>query len=475
METVRTRRCGESGQTMILMALLLGVVIGFVAMVADVGFMLYERRALQNAADAAALAGAQELGESPSAAVAMAQQYALANGVDATSADYTFLATTPYGGDSEAIEVVVTGKVGFLFGPVLGLGFGNVSARAVAGMTGGANYAIFVGPSCSDDDGDGEGELEGGNIFIDGAVYAADLEIEGDFVEVTRAVHYLCDLDVDADNPVFGSGPTQLSQEPPPPVSYTTYSDFDFAYFSYSDFNCTFSISGNLEIDEDTPEYWLNDDPDTGTLKPGTYCATGEIEIHGNDDGIVNGNVTFVSHEEIEFHSDVDNFNFTAFEKDVLAFTDGEEDGDGEGEIDFDEGPGVRSGQWFGMLLAPNGEIELKGENLTSTGTFLFAGEEIEIEGDSFDLTAYQDGVLAFSGGAEDGDDEGEIEIEGNDGQWTGMILAPFGEIELEGDDLTSSGTLLFAGEELEIEGDNIDLTAMTGPGASGITVRLVE
>jgi len=156
----------------------------------------------------------------------------------------------------------------------------------------------------------------------------------------------------------------------------------------------------------------------------------------------------------------------------VLAFTDGAEDGDGEGEIEFDGG--IQSGQWFGMLLAPNGEIEIKGDNLTSSGTFLFAGEEIEISGESFDLTAYQDNVLAFSGGIEDNDDEGEIEIEGDYGRWTGMILAPFGEIEIEGSDLTSPGTLIFAGEELEIEGDDVTLYGLSGAAAAGV-VRLVE
>jgi len=472
METAKARGHGESGQTLILLAFVTCALAGIVALVVDVGLMLSERRELQNAADAAALAGAQELHVSPSNAASMAQQYALANGVDPSDPDYTFVATTPYGGDPEAIEVEVTGRVGFLFGPVLGLNNGTVSARAVAHATANPNYVIFVGPSCSGDDLDGEGELDGKNLFIDGGVYSADLEIDGDSVEVTGAVQYLCDLDMDADDAVFGSGPTQLSQAPPPPVDYATYSDFDFAYFSYSDFNCTFSVSGNLEIDEDTPQYWLNDDPDTDTLKPGTYCASGDIEIHPGEDGTVNGNVTFVSHEEIEIHSDVDHFNFTAFEKDVLAFTDGAEDGDGEGEIEFDGG--IQSGQWFGMLLAPNGEIEIKGDNLTSSGTFLFAGEEIEISGESFDLTAYQDNVLAFSGGIEDNDDEGEIEIEGDYGRWTGMILAPFGEIEIEGSDLTSPGTLIFAGEELEIEGDDVTLYGLSGAAAAGV-VRLVE
>ena len=293
--------------------------------------------------------------------------------------------------------------MGFIFGRVLGLDFANVPARAVAGLTTPVSYAIYVGPDCSTNDLDGEGELEGGNLFIDGSIYAADLEIDGPVVEVTDAVHYLCELDMDAVNPAIGSGPTKLLQAPPVPVNYSTYSDFTFAYFTYADFNCTFSVIGDMEIDVLTPQYWLNDDPNTDTLKPGVYCATGEIDISSGGNGAVNGNVTFVSHDEIEVQPNV-SFNFTAFEKGVLAFTDGAEDGDLDGEIEFEFGT---SGQWTGMLLAPNGEIEMDGNFLVSPSTFLLAGEEIEIEATSYDLTAFQDGVLAFSGGAEDGDDEG--------------------------------------------------------------------
>ena len=44
-----------------MVALLLGVLLGFAALVVDVGMMYTEKAKLQNAADAAALAGAQNL------------------------------------------------------------------------------------------------------------------------------------------------------------------------------------------------------------------------------------------------------------------------------------------------------------------------------------------------------------------------------------------------------------------------------
>lgn len=54
-------RSGESGQVLVLTALVLAVVIGAVGLSVDIGFMMHTRTELQKDADAMALAGAQEL------------------------------------------------------------------------------------------------------------------------------------------------------------------------------------------------------------------------------------------------------------------------------------------------------------------------------------------------------------------------------------------------------------------------------
>ena len=69
----------EKGQTLIMFTLLLVVLLGFVAMVVDVGMFLHERQNVQNMVDAAALAGAQNLPDDSSGALAAAQQYAQLN------------------------------------------------------------------------------------------------------------------------------------------------------------------------------------------------------------------------------------------------------------------------------------------------------------------------------------------------------------------------------------------------------------
>ena len=50
----------ESGQTLIFVAVSMTVILGFLAMAADVGTLLHDKRDLQIAADSAAIAGAVE-------------------------------------------------------------------------------------------------------------------------------------------------------------------------------------------------------------------------------------------------------------------------------------------------------------------------------------------------------------------------------------------------------------------------------
>lgn len=66
---LRKLRKEEAGQALIMVALLIGVLGGFAALVVDVGYMYVQKSELQSAADAAALAGAITLGKTTSADV----------------------------------------------------------------------------------------------------------------------------------------------------------------------------------------------------------------------------------------------------------------------------------------------------------------------------------------------------------------------------------------------------------------------
>ena len=107
----------EDGQALVLVTLLMVVLMGFAALVVDVGFVYLTKTKLQSAANAAALSGAQDLpsaSTSKSTAIYCARQ----NGLKATqngvkeSGD-TVTATAPYNGDSTKIEVVCTRAVSY--------------------------------------------------------------------------------------------------------------------------------------------------------------------------------------------------------------------------------------------------------------------------------------------------------------------------------------------------------------------------
>jgi hypothetical protein len=108
--------------------------MGFTAMTIDVGIIYHERRSLQNAADAAALAGASDLPPTANAATATAKalEWATNNGyvdgVDGT----TMSVQTPYDLEDRNIHVKITRDTSFVFGRVLGLDTVNVTAEATA-------------------------------------------------------------------------------------------------------------------------------------------------------------------------------------------------------------------------------------------------------------------------------------------------------------------------------------------------------
>jgi hypothetical protein len=96
----------------------------------DVGMFLQERRDLQNAADAAALAAAQELPFSPADAVSDATSWAEKNGIGAGELEGVTVSTTY--ADDDTVTVAVKRDVPWLFARVLGRGSDTISADASA-------------------------------------------------------------------------------------------------------------------------------------------------------------------------------------------------------------------------------------------------------------------------------------------------------------------------------------------------------
>ena len=132
---------GERGQSLVMFALALMVMLGFVAMTVDVGLAFLEKRHLQNAVDAAALAAAQDLsfGESNAMAEATAYDYMDRNGYpDAAGIEVNIPPLYgPYAGLSGYVEVQGAEKAPVAFLTLFMDDALNVSARAVAKGTAG--------------------------------------------------------------------------------------------------------------------------------------------------------------------------------------------------------------------------------------------------------------------------------------------------------------------------------------------------
>jgi Flp pilus assembly protein TadG len=123
----------EEGQVLVLAALFMTVLLGFAAFVIDFGGMASTKRQLQNAADAAALAGVASLPDDEDAAAAAAYEYAEKNefGNPITMGAPAIDSSGP-GTGPNTISVAVSRTVDFQFGRVLGLTNRTITATAKA-------------------------------------------------------------------------------------------------------------------------------------------------------------------------------------------------------------------------------------------------------------------------------------------------------------------------------------------------------
>lgn len=133
----------ESGQSMVLIAVIMSILIGFGALAVDVGMMNNEKGKLQNALDATSLAAAQELPDK-SSALSVANEYIQLNGYEPSDITIDF-------SDTDNI-IMVEGykKIPLGFASILGIHDTNIQAKASAEkvkkpLGGPFDYAIFSG------------------------------------------------------------------------------------------------------------------------------------------------------------------------------------------------------------------------------------------------------------------------------------------------------------------------------------------
>jgi Flp pilus assembly protein TadG len=138
---MRTRQ-ESGGQAAVLTVMFMAGLLGMAALVLDVGSWFRDQRASQSAADAAALAGAQELPASTGNATAAALNWSQKNDGGLAGADITFSSQiTP----NDTISVRVKRTSPSFFSKIFGLTSANVSATATARVDGIA-AARYVAP-----------------------------------------------------------------------------------------------------------------------------------------------------------------------------------------------------------------------------------------------------------------------------------------------------------------------------------------
>jgi len=188
------------GQTLVIVALSMVAMAGFLAMAVDAGRLFLSRRALQTAADGGALAGAQDLvgtvtspSGSPPNSLYHGDQLALApfgltptwpqgssfyvnppnNTITDTVGAYTVTVTSPSGYNNKRVSVTISQAISTTFASILG--FGNVTVQASAIAEAGTNpfsYALFAYTSGGSgntiwDDQNGYGQLDDGQDGAD--------------------------------------------------------------------------------------------------------------------------------------------------------------------------------------------------------------------------------------------------------------------------------------------------------------------
>jgi type II secretory pathway pseudopilin PulG len=181
---MKLNRKYERGQALILIALAIVGMIGLVALAIDGGNVFSNRRSAQNAADAAALAGALARVKNPDLPPAdlsaLAKAAALAR---ATSNNFTTDASNtvtvnnppgagcsgtsgPYAGNAEYIQVIIRTTVSTFFAPVVGITQLHNCVEAIARAKPGEDKALCHGALiCALDDGITEKTDDGKNAL----------------------------------------------------------------------------------------------------------------------------------------------------------------------------------------------------------------------------------------------------------------------------------------------------------------------
>ncbi len=288
----------ERGQAIILIVFAIIGLIGMAALVIDGGNAYLERRKTQNAADAAALAGALariEGGSWREAALASA----LDNGYDNNGISNTVELNTPpvsgpYSNDPEYLQVIVTSHLDTFFGPVVGIRRITVSSQAIT-QTRPAQY----------------GQMFDGYALVSLAPHSQCNKKRGFWIHDEASIlFYGGGLYVNSDNPTCaymqeGDGSIRMMEENLPfsivggadiqnPSLHTPYPPqtgaIPMSYpppYQMPKAGCGSRMAEVVgeEGAAMTPGNWDDDFPPEGVihLEPGVYCIGGDVLVESGE------------------------------------------------------------------------------------------------------------------------------------------------------------------------------------------------
>lgn len=286
------RRAGERGQVLVLSAFGLVALLGMTGLAIDVGIATIQRRQAQNAADAAALAGADDLPGSPgtptnaetTAASSDASTQAGLNGFSAggtvTIAVNTPPTTGKHAGDSHSVQVVITKQVSTFFLGVLNQNRIKVTAQAVAtAPPGAAKCALCILDANASgaliNNGNPTVKVQGAGIVVDSSSNTAAIFNGSPSVSATTfgiVGSYISNGGVTlSPTPTTTTAvPDPLAGVPVPSVSGTPYP---------TQVN---NGSGTLTLSPGIYGTIINNGNGTINLNPGVYVITGQLILNGS-------------------------------------------------------------------------------------------------------------------------------------------------------------------------------------------------
>jgi hypothetical protein len=270
------RKTRQSGQALLAATLGLVALLGATGLAIDMGYLRYQKRLQQSAADSAALAGAAQInfGGVTAAAHEDSSLNGFTNGAnDATVTVHHPPTSGPNAGNGTYVEVLVSVLQPTFFMKIFGVSSATVTARAVARLSSARNVIYALGTGAPGMSNTGNLNATGGiignqNLSNTGTITAASIGFVGSSSGGTTppAVTGI----VPAADPLSSLRPPGLGACLPPAMGHA--SGVGTATFSPGRYCGGMSVINSVNV----------------TLNPGTYVVTG-TGISFNGTGTVSG------------------------------------------------------------------------------------------------------------------------------------------------------------------------------------------